>query len=105
MHDYYDKQGNEITPAEWLAKHNDPVYQTVAVTQVGTYIVSTVWLGLNHAHFDGDEPLIFETMIFGIDWEDDVEDTWRYSTESGAVIGHTFAVEVAKKLVERDANR
>jgi len=50
--------------------------------------VSTVFLGLNHS-FGGGEPQIFETMIFGGTFD---EEMWRYSTWEQAEKGHQEAV-------------
>lgn len=53
--------------------------------------VSTVFLGLDHS-FNGGQPILFETMIFGGD-EDGYQD--RYYTWDEAVIGH---LETLKKV-------
>jgi hypothetical protein len=37
----------------------------VALTPIGDYRVSTVFLGIDHNFSDEGEPLLFETMIFG----------------------------------------
>lgn len=36
----------------------------VAVTEVGSFTVSTVFLGLNHRFFGEGPPILFETMVF-----------------------------------------
>lgn len=51
---------------------------------IGAARVSTVFLGLNHAHFGGP-PLIFETMVFGGPLDGEQE---RYSTTQQAIDGH-----------------
>ncbi|WP_104150985.1 hypothetical protein [Mycobacterium intracellulare] len=51
-------------------------------------IVSTVWLGMNHA-WDGGLA-IFETMIFGGDYS---EYQMRYATEAEALAGHQRTVD------------
>ena len=50
--------------------------------------VSTVFLGLDHQHFDGP-PLLFETMVFVGEHGDEME---RYSTWDEAVAGHDAMV-------------
>lgn len=47
--------------------------------------ISTVFLGLNHQYGEG-KPLLFETMVFGLNDGDDMQD--RYSTWNEAVDGH-----------------
>ena len=81
-------------------------YKIVARSEVGPYVVSTVWLGLDQRHrfHPGQEdlaPLIFETMVFSRDeWNDpnrtglqDI-DCLHYSTEDEAITGHRQTVEL-----------
>lgn len=64
--------------------------QRVGRTEVGEHLVSTVWLfGIDHQYGDGP-PLIFETMIFGDPWNNELR---RYSTEEEAMRGHLEAVD------------
>lgn len=57
-------------------------------THVGDADVSTVFLGLNRAHF-GEPPLLFETMIFGGPWD---SYQWRYTLRAEAERGHAAIV-------------
>lgn len=64
----------------------------VAKDQIGDVLVSTVFLGMDHA-YDGGIPLLFETMVFGGEhdlWQD------RCSTWSGAEEMHAKAVAMVK---------
>lgn len=92
---YFDRQGQPMSLAEWRADM-ETADRTVAKTEVGSFLVSTVWLGLNHG-FGGGPPIIFETMVFEaerggdglrecLDWQE------RYSTEAEALEGHARAV-------------
>jgi hypothetical protein len=48
--------------------------------------VSTSFLlGINHCDVTGEEPILFETMIFGGPWD---HHQWRYSTWEQAEAGH-----------------
>ena len=51
--------------------------------------VSTVFLGLDHSHFPGGPPVLFETMIFG-----GAHDQFqaRYTTYEAALVGHQSAI-------------
>jgi len=66
------------------------------------YIVSTVFLGLDHnfsvTETGGDyQPLVFETMVF--DKDRDEKGCFRYNTWSQAIQGHETVVEqFAQKL-------
>jgi hypothetical protein len=56
--------------------------------------VSTVFIGLDH-NWDGGDPLLFETMIFGGPLDQYQE---RYSTWEQAERGHEEAVTEARKV-------
>jgi hypothetical protein len=95
--DYFDREGNRITLDEWarLRGPDTDLYRRVALTEVGPYMVSTVWLGLDHEWRPGHPPLIFETMTFlRTEWEDWLRtglhdiDARRYTTEEQALDGH-----------------
>jgi hypothetical protein len=94
---YYSRAGEPITLAEWATAFEDFEAKRVAKTTVGDAEVSTVWLGLDHQFGDGP-PLIFETMIFG--GEHDQEQS-RYSTEKQAREGHERIVAVLREEADR----
>lgn len=77
-------------------KLRDFDYKVVGRTKLKKYWVSTVWLGLDHS-WDGDKPLIFETMVFPHDdlSEQEME---RYSTEKEALAGHKRIVDKWRKI-------
>lgn len=85
---YYDKGGAPIELPDWCEKLEDQTYKRILETTMddGTWI-STVWLGLDHQHGDG-QPLIFETMVFQSKEELDEQDIERYSTLDEAIRGH-----------------
>ena len=65
--------------------------RTVAKSEKGEVRVSTVFLGLDHSFGSGD-PLLFETMIFGGEHDQDCE---RYCTWEEAEAGHKSMCEKA----------
>lgn len=89
---YYDRQGKPTDRGTWIGsfEYDD---RRVAVTKENGWMVSTVFLGLDHQWGDGP-PLIFETMIF----DHPTLDGWqeRYSTEDEARSGHERAVALAR---------
>ena len=89
---YYTRAGDPLSFAEFVATIVKDRQKRVARTTVGDTYVSTVFLGLDHA-CEGP-PMIFETMIFGGDRD---QDCWRYSTEEEARAGHAKAVELLKR--------
>jgi len=110
---YFDRQGNPLSLGEWSKLHADRDYSIIKQTTTDRKLVSTVWLGLNH-RFGHGEPLIFETMVFLIDKNGDIDygdiDSERYSTEEEALAGHELMCEnhagvldrIVKKLEEED---
>ena len=68
----------------------------VGNTEVGDARVSTVFLGIDH-RFSGDgPPLVFETMVFGLD-DYDEQYTERYATWDEAERGHARIVEMVRE--------
>lgn len=61
----------------------------VAVWELGNIKVSTVFLGLNHNHGNFGPPILFETMVFGMD--DDYQE--RCCTWEQAKLMHDQAVQ------------
>lgn len=90
---YYDKEGKLLDAHRWAQLCANHQYKTIDRTDVGPKAdglhVSTIWLGLNHAHAGGP-PLIFETMVFR--GEESI-DCVRYSTLADAKRGHARVVK------------
>lgn len=106
---YFDREGQPMTGMDWTRKFEDHEYQIVAQHWVRGWMVSTVWLGIDHglSRFMGapDVPIIFETMIFApgdvtIGTDDDLDQYQeRYPTEAAAQAGHDRALAaVVEKL-------
>jgi hypothetical protein len=96
---FYGLRGEVISRDEWLRLWTpdmaSPVgsrTRRVAGTVQDDVFVSTVWLGLDHGFGYTDRPLIFETMIFGGDYDGG---EWRYSTLDEALEGHQRACVLA----------
>lgn len=96
---YYDRDGSQL-PHDWTksAADGSNTDNRVARTTIGDITVSTVWLGLDHAHGDGP-PLIFETMIFGGDHD---QLCIRYQTEEHAMRGHLATIDALREGREPD---
>jgi hypothetical protein len=97
MSDHYVLEGHEAVPCDamtWARWFEDAGKERiVALTEITPEVrVSTVFLGLDHS-FGGPVPLVFETMIFGGEHD---EDQWRYTTWAEAVAGHERAMKVAR---------
>lgn len=68
--------------------------RTVSKTQVNEDVcVSTVFLGLDHNHGLTGRPVLFETMVFGGELDEEMR---RYSTWNEAEEGHAYVVKLAQ---------
>lgn len=97
---YYilDDEHNVITTnsiEEWGKFFQDP-RRIVAQEMVKDCRVSTVFLGIDHNFFGEGPPLIFETMIFGLNEE--YEYQTRCCTWAEAIKMHLKAVEYVKQF-------
>lgn len=98
MQIWYDRKGQSIDATTANKLLGDMAYARVARTEITSasdpsisFDVSTVWLGVNY-NFTGDgPPIIFETMVFGGNENQD-QTMWRWSTEEGARAGHAEVV-------------
>ena len=63
---YFDRQGQPMEMMEWARAFGDHEGRIVGQHWVRGWMVSTVWLGINHNFnpFSQGPPLIFGTMIF-----------------------------------------
>lgn len=91
---YYGWEGEPITGEQWTALFADKRH--VGEDTIGDVRVSTVWLGLDHRFLGDGPPLIFETMIFGGDLD---EQTERYGSEREAREGHARWVALVEAAV------
>jgi hypothetical protein len=105
---YYDRKGQPMELLAWAARMEDHDYKVVAQHWVRGWMVSTVWLGIDHGFGMSAVPIIFETMIFppgdeapdGV-WSEDYCD--RYPTEAAAQAGHDRALSWLREKIGDDA--
>ena len=91
---YYVLSGQKAVPcsmAEWASRFELVCH--VGDTTIGGVRVSTVFLGIDHNWSVDGPPLIFETMVFGGDFDRDQD---RYSTWEEAKQGHAVAVDLVR---------
>lgn len=91
-----DKQPVKATLLEWAAMVETFDNRRIAETKFnlwwwGEIRVSTVFLGLDHSWADSGPPILFETMIFGGPFNDDMV---RYATWDEAEKGHAEAISM-----------
>lgn len=88
---HYDRQGVPIGLGDFAMLMSDPSYRIVAQTNIDVARVSTIWLGIDHRFMQSGPPILFETMIFGYEFELDGYQH-RYTTEEEARTGHDVIV-------------
>lgn len=100
---YYKRNGEPYPDGmsgvmQWGEDFKNPAIKIVKQeTLPNGLFVSTVWLGIDHNHYEDDCIIIFETMVFqkGDEEEKLGEEVFcdRYSTEAEALEGHKAVVE------------
>lgn len=89
---------NDLTKwAIWM-KENDP---KVAHDNIKGVFISTVFLGFDHSILKNDDPILFETMVFG--GRHDLYQR-RYSTWDQAEEGHKAVIDMVKKSLLKVIN-
>ncbi len=96
-----DRVAYPVELLEWAAWYGSHV-RVVSQTNIVTYYVSTVSLGLDHSYGDGP-PLIFETLVRNVDRNAEI--MWRYTSWKQARSWHRFIVrhlEAGRNLDDLD---
>lgn len=96
MSDKYILDGHEAVPEPYLMKWGawlQSADRVVKKTKLPDCEISTVFLGLDHGYDPSKPPLIFETMVFGGKFDQEME---RYSTWDEALSGHQTMIEKVK---------
>lgn len=97
-----DAEGNPVpcedlmTWAKWFQEAGDSVRVALDQTKEGT--VSTIFLGLDHSFGVGNVPLLYETMVFTKDSDD--QEQIRYPNKEEALRGHKQMVEKYLKIID-----
>lgn len=96
MNRKYILDGKTPVPCDLMtwAKKFETSNRTVAKTEIGDVLISTVFLGLDHNWLAIGPPILFETMIFGGKLDQEQE---RYSTWEEAERGHQQMVAQCEK--------
>jgi hypothetical protein len=95
---HFDREGQLMGFGDWAEAIGDTDYKVVKRDEVGKYLVSTVWLGLDCRFGDPSllegKPIIFETMVFDQSGDHPWMDRYmnRYATEEEALKGHEEAL-------------
>lgn len=93
---HYILDGHKPIPVkdvmQWAIEFEKKDTRRFAYDEFGDVRVSTVFLGLDHRWGNGP-PLLFETMVFGMDKEYGT----RYSTWKQAEAGHKRTVAMVKR--------
>lgn len=82
-----------LTWARWM----ETAERHVADDHVGTFRVSTVFLGFDHRILGEGPPLLWETMIFGPRHHQLDSRQRRYSSRAAALEGHAQALTLVRQ--------
>lgn len=96
---YHILVGGVPTPADmetWVEWVKDPEARRVALTEVGKYTVSTVFLWFDHSFGFGDAPLWFETMYYNTETGEFADYQEHYGTIYEASAGHDRVVAMVR---------
>jgi hypothetical protein len=92
-----DADGNAIPEPDvlkwgkWFEENR--LTRRVAYDEIGGVKVSTIFLGIDNGWLSDYQPILWETMIFGLfdnEWQE------QYTSREAAVIGHAEAVALVK---------
>lgn len=81
MSKHYILEGKEIKEAtlmEWAKSMENHDSRRVDETTTDKGRVSTVFLGLDHSFEEGADPILFETMVFGGEMNEEMERCCTY---------------------------
>jgi hypothetical protein len=101
---YYDRKGNPLSVRQWaelFEGEDNEDYCRIGSTTIGSWWISTVWIGLDMNWSEGS-PIIFETMLFEGGSPSDLYCD-RYATEEAALAGHDQAVAFLKQRLAQVA--
>lgn len=101
---YFDRKGNPISVLEWGKLWEDKEYRFVCSTPINDYMVKTIWTGLNCIIFF-EEPVIFETRVYGPKGNPFLHYDSKYTTEEEALSGHETICQKVRKIYEIPKNR
>jgi hypothetical protein len=98
----YILQGHKAVLVDRETYLNQPEHQdrTVAKSNIGNYLVSTVFLGLDHQWHAHGPPLLFETMVFGKGELDERQE--RCTTWEEAEAMHETMCEEVRQQVSKE---
>jgi hypothetical protein len=99
MHYILDENHNPVQVTDWIVwgAWYSNADRVVGLYDEGGIRISTVFLGIDHGLFFSDKPILFETMIFGGEYDGEQR---RYSTWKEAELGHAALVAIVKPMID-----
>ena len=102
---YYDPDGDPITLSRWVRMRSKDAadHVPVASNMLGSHLVSTVWLGVDHTQgTHPHNPLIFETRVFYGPQGAEMKSLHKcYSNARIALSGHEYALKTLRVILEK----
>lgn len=90
---YYSRDGQPLCLFDW-ARSFENTDRHIGDDAFNGIRVSTVFMGLDHQHDPTGPPLLYETMVFGGDYN---YEFWRHSTEETARVFHEAVVSALRE--------
>ena len=86
-----DDNGNPVPENDFVTWSDkfDISNRIIARDEVNDVLISTVFSGVDHSYVSGSDPVLFETIIFGGEYDGYQA---RYTTRENALKGHAEAV-------------
>jgi hypothetical protein len=88
-----------LTWGKWFERATEDGSRVVGQDEIGGYMISTVFVGVDLNWIDEGPPLLFETMIFGERGSGDDLECRRYATWDDAAAGHAEMVARVRGIV------
>lgn len=99
---YYKLVGKEVIKVEGILEwalwfeDND---RRIKYDLYGGVMVSTIFTGISHAFIYGGDPVVFETMVFGGEFD---QYQRQYTSYDEALLGHQEIIDMLNPNVEMD---
>ena len=92
--EFFDRQGKPLDLLDWAALYEDDDYRLLRCTDLGTYVVTTIWRGFDTGLRPKPIPLIFEVAVFAKIMSDDPQEcsgqTYQFPDEATALAAHDW---------------
>lgn len=103
MIEYFDRQGQQITPYQWQVLSKDKSYIEVRRNEGREYLILTIWLGIDHVNLNFDKSRLYKTILLKkIPNNSFIQCTLDFfKTEKDALAYHEILFSAVKEALEK----